>query len=188
MSITAPADLVPAARRRVLTDALLWPALLVAAALVGSGAFSCATPFAAFAAIAGTTMPAGAAFATVAAIWATNQAVGFLALGYPWTLDAALWGFALGSAALLATGAAMTATRRPWAGRAAIGTIAAFLAAFATYELALLATALLLGGTDSFAPAIVLQVLTIAVAWLAGLSATYALLRCSGLFRRAAYA
>jgi hypothetical protein len=183
MSTTSQADLASPARCRVALDALLWPALLVAASLVGSGAFACATPFAAFAAIAAATMPTRAALMTVAAIWTTNQAVGFLALGYPWTLDAAIWGVALGAAALLATAAATPVLRRPWTGRASIGIPAAFVAAFAAYEAVLLATALMLGGVENFAPAIIAQVLEIAVAWLAGLWVTHALLQRSGLGR-----
>jgi hypothetical protein len=180
-SAASPAHLAPAARR-VPLDALLWPTLLVAAALVCSGVFACATPFASFAAIAAATMRAGAALATVAAIWVINQAVGFLALGYPWTADAALWGAALGAAALLATLAAGAGLRRPFASRAATNTVVAFVVAFAVYEFALLATAVVLGGTESFTPAILLQVLAIAAAWLAGLLGTHAVLQRTGLF------
>jgi hypothetical protein len=185
MSVTSQADLVSAARGRVPMDGLLWPALLAAASLVGSGAFACATPFAAFAAIAAATMPAGAALATVAAIWATNQAVGFLALGYPWTLDAALWGVALGVAALLATGAATAVVRQPWAGRAWIGSAVGFVAAFAAFELVLLATAVVVGGLEDFAPTIIVRVLEIALVWLAALWATHALLQRCGVARTA---
>jgi hypothetical protein len=176
MSITSRADLVPVARGRGRFDALIWPALLVAAALVGSGAFACATPFAAFAAIAAATLPAGTAIFTVAAIWATNQAVGFLALGYPWTVPTALWGVAIGAAALVATLAAIAALRWPWARRAWIGIPVAFLAGFASYEIVLAAAALGLGGLEDFTPAIIAQVLAVAAAWLAGLWATHAVI------------
>jgi hypothetical protein len=188
MSITSATELTPARYLRARVEALLWPTLLVAAAIVGSGAFACATPFAAFAAIAAGTMPAGAALATVATIWVANQAIGFFALSYPWTLDTTLWGVALGAAALLATLTAIGLHGRVKSIPAWLRLPAAFAAAFVAFEIVLAGTALALGGLEDFAPAIVGEVLQIAVAWLVGLWATHALLQRTGALPRAATA
>src|SRR5271154_2430920 len=86
--------------------AMLWPVLLAAAAVGGSLAFACITPFAAFAALAAATQKPRAALGTMALIWAANQAVGFAFLHYPFDLSTSLWGLAILAAALLAAGAA----------------------------------------------------------------------------------
>jgi hypothetical protein len=65
-------------------------------------------PFAAFAAATAGTLPLRRALGTMVVIWLANQAVGFGALGYPWTLNTALWGLAMGATAVLAT---LTAAR-----------------------------------------------------------------------------
>jgi hypothetical protein len=57
--------------------------LLTAACALASFAFACATPFAAFAAIAGAMLPLSAALPVVLAAWIVNQAIGFGVLGYP---------------------------------------------------------------------------------------------------------
>jgi hypothetical protein len=51
--------------------------LLTAACALASFAFACATPFAAFAAIAGAMLPLSAALPVVLAAWIVNQAIGF---------------------------------------------------------------------------------------------------------------
>lgn len=109
------------------------PVVLVALSAVGSWEFACITPFVAFAVAAGYTLSARAALLTVMAIWLVNQAIGFAVLGYPWTVDTILWGFAIGAAALLASVLA-SAVMRLWfrSNVAAIG--AAFVVAFGAYE------------------------------------------------------
>jgi hypothetical protein len=149
---------------------LLWPALLAVAAIGGSWLFACVTPFAAFAAVAATTERPRTALATVALIWAANQAVGFAFLDYPHDASTLLWGLAIGAAALLATAAAsLVAARLDTAQRwARLG--AAFLAAFAVYEVGLLVPAAATGDLANFAPAIVGDVALLDLAWLAGLA------------------
>ena len=70
---------------------------------LASFAFACATPFAAFAAFAGATLPLWAALPVVVAAWIVNQAIGFGVLGYPVELNTFLWGVAICAAALIAT-------------------------------------------------------------------------------------
>ena len=71
--------------------------LLTAACALASFAFACATPFAAFAAIAAAMLRLPAALLVVAAAWIVNQAIGFGALGYPIDLNTMLWGTAIGA-------------------------------------------------------------------------------------------
>ena len=77
--------------------------LLTAACVLASLTFACATPFAAFAALAGAMLPLSAALPVVLAAWIVNQAIGFGVLGYPMEMNTLLWGLAIGVAALAAT-------------------------------------------------------------------------------------
>jgi hypothetical protein len=132
---------------------------LVALSLVFSFGFACAAPLAAFAAIGAVTLQRSAAFGLILAVWLANQIAGFALLHYPLAFDAFAWGLALGAAALLATLAAQWVNGRlsGWSG--VFSASAAFLAAFATYEGALLAvSALTASGLQNFAPAIVLRI------------------------------
>jgi len=153
-----------------------WIALLLSAALLSSVTFACVTPFAAFAVLAAATMNPGRAFAVTAAIWLVNQALGFLALGYPFDALTLGWGAAIGVAAPAATEAARRvlapAVRAPW--RIAAG----FVAAFVAYEGALIVAALTLGGIANFAPGIVGRLALSDLCWLIGVG----ILR-HGLFR-----
>ena len=132
--------------------------LLMIAAILASFALACATPFAAFAAMLAVTMPPRRGFPLIGAAWALNQAIGYGALGYPWTADSFLWGAAIGVAAVAATGLAYAAIPRlavlPLPARAAL----ALVAAFAVFEVVLLAVGVALGETASFTPAIVAEV------------------------------
>jgi len=111
----------------------IWIALLVAASVAFSLGFACATPLAAFAAIAAISMPSKDALLPIGLVWMANQAVGFSVLHYPWTADCFAWGVGLGIVALLATlGAKWTAERFNLLGR--LASAMAFLAAFAIYE------------------------------------------------------
>ena len=64
--------------------------LLTAACVLASLAFACATPFAAFAALAGAMLPLSAALLVVMAAWIVNQAIGFGVLGYPMEMNTLL--------------------------------------------------------------------------------------------------
>ena len=156
--------------------ALLWPVLLAVAAVGGSLAFACITPFAAFAALAAETQRPRAALATLALIWAANQAVGFAFLDYPRDASTMLWGLAILVAALLATCAACFVVARLDHMRRWQRLGLAFLAAFAVYELALLGPSLFTGESANFAPGIIGDLAWIDLAWLAGMAALHEIL------------
>ncbi|HEV2263859.1 MAG TPA: hypothetical protein VGR79_04930 [Stellaceae bacterium] len=145
----------------------LWPALLAVAAIGGSWALACVTPFAAFAAMLATTENRGTALGTMALIWFANQAVGVAVLGYPLDVHSIGWGAAIGVAALLATGAATAVAQtglRHW-----LRLVLAFAAAFAVYEIALALVATATGELAEFAPTTVARLAALDAAWLAAL-------------------
>jgi hypothetical protein len=156
--------------------AMLWPVLLAVAAVGGSLAFACITPFAAFAALAAETQRPRAALGTMALIWAANQAVGYAFLDYPFDRPTLFWGLAILAAALLATCAACFAVARLGSMRRWQRLALAFAAAFAVYELALLAPGLASGELANFTPALVRDLALLDAAWLVGLVALHEIL------------
>jgi hypothetical protein len=148
----------------------LWLALIVAASIAFTLGFACAVPLAAFGAVAALTLSRGHALLLIGAVWLVNQIVGFAVLSYPWTAETLAWGAILGVVAVLTTMAAQQAAQRlPGTGQIAAA-CAAFLAAFAVYEGALLVVSVsVMGGTEDFAPAIVGEILTINAAAFVGL-------------------
>jgi hypothetical protein len=162
----------------------LWPTLLVAVTAVASLAFACVTPFAAIALVAARTLRGRAALLTIAAVWLANQAVGFAALDYPRDAETLAWGVAIGVAAVASTMAAAALMRRFHAAPMALSLIAGFAASFAVFEAVLFATALILGGTDTFAPAIVGELLLLNGAWAIALIAVHEVWRRAGFSRR----
>lgn len=149
-----------------------WPLVLAAATIAGSLAAACMMPFVALAVLASATMAARRASLTIGAIWAANQTLGFTVLGYPPTANTVMWGAAIGVASLAAGKVAkmMLHDRKDFA---AASVLRAFGAAFVVYEALLFAFAQFAGGTETFAPAIVLQILANEGLWLAGLAALY---------------
>jgi hypothetical protein len=143
-----------------------WLALLLAMAALSSVTFACVTPFAAFAVLAAATMRWRDALGAMAAIWLVNQALGYLALGYPIDTTSLAWGGAIGIAALTATLAAASCLARMSGPR--LG--AAFLAAVAVYEGVLFLVSLALGGSANFAPVIVAKVALSDAGWLFGIA------------------
>jgi hypothetical protein len=134
---------------------LIWSILLVAAGIGFSFGFACAAPFPAFAAAAALTLPWRNALALILAVWFANQLVGFTALGYPSTGDTFEWGAALGAVAVLATLAAQWAAARSVGVARGVGSVAAFLLAFAVYEAALFIVSIAwLGGAEVYTAAI----------------------------------
>lgn len=136
----------------------LWIGVLVLASIAFSWAFACAAPFAAFAAAASLTMARRDALTLIAAVWLANQAVGFALLGYPADATTLAWGAVLGVAAIAATLVAQLCAARlaDVTGLARAG--ATLVAAYMAYEVVLVAVTPLLGGIESFTPAIVGQV------------------------------
>jgi hypothetical protein len=155
------------------------PVALVGISAVSSWEFACITPFVTFAVAAGYALSARDALLTVMAIWLANQAIGFAVLGYPWTVDTILWGFAIGAAALPAAVFAC-ATLRFGLGNNVTAIGAAFVLAFGAYEGGLFLVTFALGGQDAFTPAIVGHVALLNLGWTVGLVGTYEVLRYSG--------
>ena len=159
---------------------ILWVALVAVSSIVFSLALACATPFAAIAAVAATRMRRRDAFSLVAVTWFSNQAVGYLVLGYPRTWDSFAWGGAIGLAAGLATFAAMAATLRLRVTLLPLAT--PFLAAFLSYEVVLFAmTAILPSGAAAFSIASVCKILAINLSALAVLLILHRLAAAIGL-------
>ena len=139
----------------------VWIALPVAASVAFTLGSACATPLAAFAAIAALTMPRRDALLLVGLVWFANQAVGFSVLHYPLTPGCLAWGVGLGIVALLATlGAEWAAERFNPFGH--LASIMAFLAAFAIYEGLLFLTSIIVqSGAEDYTAAIVGRIFAI---------------------------
>jgi hypothetical protein len=155
---------------------VLWPAILALVAVGGSLALTCVAPFAAFAVATTGTLRPRSALGTMAVIWLANQAIGFGALGYPWTLNTVLWGLAIGAAAVLATLAASRAFGRLRASAGWLRLPLAFGTAFVVYEMAIMVVSIILGNGDVFAPALLGRLALIDAAWLGGLMLVHAAL------------
>ena len=139
----------------------LWIALLVAASVAFTLGFACATPFAAFAAIAALTMSRRDALLLVCLVWFANQAVGFGVLHYPLTLDCFAWGIDLGIIAVLATLSAEQITEQ-FSHLRHLASTMAFLAAFAAYEGLLFLTSIIVqSGVEDYTVAMVARIFAI---------------------------
>ena len=159
-------------------------ALLTAACALASFALACATPFAAFAVVAAAMLPLRPALLVVAGAWLVNQGIGFGALHYPIDGSTIAWGFVIGAAALLATATASGALRMLPQGRTPLMLAIALVAAYAAYELALLAATPFLGGEGAFTAAIVTRLGFLSAVWLAGLVAACEIVRLVAPFGR----
>lgn len=158
-------------------SAWLCAAILVAACLSASLVFACATPFAAFAVLAAAVLPLRLALATIVFVWVVNQAIGFGILNYPRDLNAGAWGLVMLATALLTTTAAAGVFRR-FAGTNVYAVYpVALMAAYAVYEIVLLAMVPVLGGGDAFTAEIVGYLAFVNAVWLVGLIVAYELLR-----------
>lgn len=155
------------------------PVVLVAISAISSWEFACITPFVAFAVAAAFALSAPAALFTVAGVWLANQAIGFGVLGYPWTVNTILWGFAIGGAALLAEALA-SATLRLGIPSKIIAHGTSFVVALGAYQGCLFLVTFALGGRDAFTPAIVGHVALLNLGWTIALVGTYEILRYSG--------
>lgn len=146
----------------------LWAGLIATLAVVGSLAFACATPFAAFAALAASRMERSQGLMVVTLAWLSNQIIGFALLGYPTTASSFSWAIAIGIAALLAfmsAGLTMASTARH-SYRLAM----AFASSFVVYELALFVAGTVLSSSDdAFSIATVTRVFEINLVSFVGL-------------------
>lgn len=151
--------------------------ILVAACVSASLVFACATPFVAFAVLAAAVLPLRPALLVIGLVWVVNQAIGFGILAYPRDLSAGAWGVGMLAAALLTTAAAAAVFRR-FAGTSLYAIYpVALMAAYAVYEIVLLAMVPVLGGGDAFTVEIVGRLAFVNAIWLAGLIVVYELLR-----------
>lgn len=151
--------------------------LLTVSCALASLALACATPFAAFAVVAAAMLPLRPALIVVAGAWLVNQTIGFGALHYPIDGSTVAWGFVIGAAALLSTAAASTVLRMLPQGRTPLMLAITLVAAYAVYELALLAATPFLGGEGAFTAAIVMRIGLTSAVWLAGLVAICEIVR-----------
>lgn len=147
-------------------DTGVWPAALALTTLIGSLAVACMMPFVGVAVVAAATIPRSRALLTVGTLWLANQLIGFTLLGYPTTGYSLAWGVAIGVAAMLALYGAqrMMATDRD-----ARHIVSAFALSFLVFEGVLLLFALVVGGTETFTPAIVGAIFLNDALWCAGL-------------------
>jgi hypothetical protein len=151
--------------------------LLTLSCALASFAFACATPFAAFAVVAAAMLPLRPALLVVTGAWLVNQSIGFGVLHYPIDGSTIAWGLVIGAAALLATIAASSILRMLPQGRTPLMLALALVAAYAVYELALLAATPFLGGEGAFTAAIVTRIGLTSAVWLAGLVAVCEIVR-----------
>ncbi|MGY8711449.1 hypothetical protein RAD16_37435 [Bradyrhizobium sp. 18BD] len=159
-------------------------ALLTVACALASFAFACATPFAAFAVIAAAMLPLRPALLVVIGAWLVNQSIGFGVLHYPVDGSTIAWGFVIGAAALVATAVSSALLRALPRGRTFLTLAATLVAAYGTYELALLAATPFLGGEGAFTAAIVTRIGLTSAAWLGGLVAVCEIVRLVDPFGR----
>jgi hypothetical protein len=134
----------------------LWIAIVAVASVALSFRLSCATPFAALATLAALNMRRADGLVMIAAAFGLNQLVGYGFLNYPHDLDSYAWGAAIGVAAIASYGVATVVAPRIEAYGQVVTAGVTLAAAFAAYEIVLLAaTAILPSSELAFAPQIV---------------------------------
>jgi hypothetical protein len=162
-----------------------WLLLLTGASLLTTFALACATPFAAFGALAALHMKRGEAVLLMSIVWLASQVVGFGFLHYPHTANAFIWGGALLIAAPVCMEGAGFAARRLASGPSRI--FAALAAAMLAYKAAIYAFGVELGGNGSaFAAHVVFNFVWTNVAAFVGLLLLYRLGLLLGLVSRSA--
>jgi hypothetical protein len=156
---------------------------LAGSCALASFAFACATPFAAFAVVASAMLPLAPALLVMTGACLVNQAIGCGALGYPHDLHTALWGLAIGLAALASTiESKLLLHSQRSSGPAALGV--ALFGAYAAYEVVLFAFTFLLGGTGAFTFPIIVRLGLLNLPWLIGLVAACVAFRLLSSMRR----
>ena len=149
----------------------IWLILLLLSSLVFTLGFACAAPLAAFGAIAAVAFSRRDALILCGAVWLVNQVVGYTILRYPWSVTSVSWGLIFGGATIIASLSSRWIYRHsktPYLFRL----IAAFIAAFAVFEVSLYAVALfVLGEVQDFTADIVIRILAINAGAFVGLLA-----------------
>jgi hypothetical protein len=141
-----------------------------------SFALACATPFAALATLAALNTPRRDLFAIVSLAWLSNQVIGYAFLSYPQTWDSFAWGGVIGIAASLGAMGALAVATRVARNGSPVMVIAAFLAAFVLYELALYVASFVLPSSgEAFSLAVVWRIFYVNVIALVGLLVAYRL-------------
>ena len=146
-----------------------WMLILMMAVIGATLTLSCVTPFAALAVALAGTFGLRASLRIVTVVWLANQIVGFVFFHFPHTANTFLWGIAIGGAALVTTIVASVIMKyaSSWAMPLRLGIT--LLVALGVFEISLLVAALLLGGLETFRPAIIGQLAFVNVISLAGM-------------------
>jgi hypothetical protein len=135
----------------------IWLILLLLSSLVFTLGFSCATPLAAFEALAAVAFSRRDALILCGAVWFVNQIVGYTVLKYPWNVNSVGWGAVLGAATIIATLSSGWIYRHSKTHNL-LRLVIAFITAFAVFEVALYLVALfVLGGVQDFTADIVVR-------------------------------
>ena len=164
----------------------IWLILLPLSSLVFSLGFACATPLAAFGALAAVALSRRDGLILCGAVWLVNQVVGYTLLQYSWNINSVSWGLALGGTTILATLSSRWMYRRSKT-RYLFGLIAAFIAAFTVFQVSLyLVELFVLGGLQDSTADIVIKVLAINAAAFVGLLALHWLAVAVGFISAAA--
>jgi len=148
---------------------IIWVVLLVLASLCGSLMLSCIAPFAALAVALAGTVRLRIAMIAMTATWLGNQFVGFVFYHLPRTWNTALWAVAIGGGALLTTLVSANCLRRMASLPAVARLGIALMVSCSVYEISLFAATLVLGGAETFSPAIIEQIALINATWLIAL-------------------
>jgi len=128
-----------------------WLMFLIAAALLLSGMFACAMPFAALAAIAALMLPRAQVISFMLVAWLANQLIGFAFLHYPLDASTFAWGGFIGLAAVAAGALAQFFVSRATSLPAVACYVGALVAAFFGFQsVILIANLIMLGSLDAF--------------------------------------
>jgi hypothetical protein len=128
----------------------IWAITLLTVGFASNLFLTCGSNLIAFALVAALTLGLRRGSLFALGIWLESQLLGFAVFGYPHTPMTIAWGAALGVGTLLAAVVGNACATR--------GSVIAFAATFAVYEVALAAFALATGGgLAAFTPAIVGQ-------------------------------
>ncbi len=160
----------------------LWVALFTAASALTTAALACATPFPALAALAAVHLRRGHGVALMLIAWGVSQVVGFGLHHYPHDPSTIGWGATLGLASVAALFGGRWAVGRWSRGPIWMRLAGGYGAAFLAFKLAVLASALLLGGVaTTLAPALLARQLVRDGLILVGLHLFYRVLREAGV-------